>query len=449
MLASPSLTLLVNPNDPDNAADPYATLGPLNRPSSPALSPPPQKSSIPAIRAELERHISLAAVSGSSCNQTDESSALATPEGPLICGEEPHWPSVDSASPPIHERRHAYQSEPSPRLVEGRKGMHRPPHIRRRSSSLDQPAIMFDSIYSIGEIHTASRLEAIPASTVQLGGSGISIAGKLVEDPATGQERGEKDPYLPGHKTRVRTYSTRPAPPPPHLRIEIPAPLARAEHFPHPHELPSHSQSATPVEKSSESDLDARIPQVALGSAPVEDEQPMPTPIPRRDSSLPTTEFVPLGPFTPPLERIVHGGSTSRKSSSSETTMEIHPADSSHVDTFEVRRVHRQTLVDIADDQVFHEALTALLTSNAGQQGPVVTHPPSPSGLARTSSRSSVTPIERRSAMSSSTFTDASLREQGIAAWFVTREIVQGERRYGRSLAKGLEVSPCFESVMM
>jgi hypothetical protein len=89
--------------------------------------------------------------------------------------------------------------------------------------------------------------------------------------------------------------------------------------------------------------------------------------------------------------------------------------------TVEERRKYRQTLVDIQDDVVFHQVLQDLARlEKQGQEDEEVLI-----------SNGEVKPVKEE--------WKASKGE--IRAWFVTRELVQGERRHGRLLARGVAVS--------
>lgn len=90
--------------------------------------------------------------------------------------------------------------------------------------------------------------------------------------------------------------------------------------------------------------------------------------------------------------------------------------------TAEERRRYRQTLVDIQDDVVFHQVLQDL--ARLDQQG----------------SEQSEGSAGSDSDQPSPQVWKADKGE--IRAWFVTREMVQGERRHGRLLARGVAVCP-------
>lgn len=106
--------------------------------------------------------------------------------------------------------------------------------------------------------------------------------------------------------------------------------------------------------------------------------------------------------------------------------------------TKEKRRRYRQTLVDIKDDDVFHQVLEDLAriesqTPNPDDQGEPTEHSSEPNIL-------EMKPTKGLGRSPSRLISDRKAREESIRAWFVTREIVQGERRYGRLLARGVAV---------
>ncbi|RXK34875.1 hypothetical protein M231_07864 [Tremella mesenterica] len=97
--------------------------------------------------------------------------------------------------------------------------------------------------------------------------------------------------------------------------------------------------------------------------------------------------------------------------------------------------LYRRTLFDIADDRVFQQVLEDLTRledvhhlqrGSSGLPTPQLSRTPSIDELANLS------------------------KQDGIKAWFVTRELVQGERRYGRLLAKGVTIvqAACGESAL-
>ena len=93
--------------------------------------------------------------------------------------------------------------------------------------------------------------------------------------------------------------------------------------------------------------------------------------------------------------------------------------------TAEERRRYRQTLVDIQDDVVFHQILQDL--ARLDQQG---------------SEQSDTSATASETDQASPQVWKADKGE--IRAWFVTREMVQGERRHGRLLARGVAVCHLF-----
>jgi hypothetical protein len=103
--------------------------------------------------------------------------------------------------------------------------------------------------------------------------------------------------------------------------------------------------------------------------------------------------------------------------------------DSEPSPSLEERRKYRQTLVDIQDDVVFHQVLQDLARLEKKEDD------------------------EREKSPTDSTAHGGGeeVREEWqphkgeIRAWFVTRELVQGERRHGRLLARGVAVSCIFQ----
>lgn len=93
--------------------------------------------------------------------------------------------------------------------------------------------------------------------------------------------------------------------------------------------------------------------------------------------------------------------------------------------SLEERRKYRQTLVDIQDDAVFHQVLQDLARLEKQEDDK----------------------RERETSSTSEGGHGNEVREEWkpdkgeIRAWFVTRELVQGERRHGRLLARGVAVS--------
>jgi hypothetical protein len=91
--------------------------------------------------------------------------------------------------------------------------------------------------------------------------------------------------------------------------------------------------------------------------------------------------------------------------------------------SLEERRKYRQTLVDIQDDVVFHQVLQDLARLEKKEDD------------------------EKEMSPTDSNTCESEVREEWkpdkdeIRAWFVTRELVQGERRHGRLLARGVAVS--------
>lgn len=96
------------------------------------------------------------------------------------------------------------------------------------------------------------------------------------------------------------------------------------------------------------------------------------------------------------------------------------------VPTAEEKRRYRQTLVDIQDDVVFHQVLQDL--ARLDRQS------------AHTDADADDTPHDNGNSSSSDRKPSWKADKGEIRAWFVTRELVQGERRHGRLLARGVAV---------
>lgn len=117
------------------------------------------------------------------------------------------------------------------------------------------------------------------------------------------------------------------------------------------------------------------------------------------------------------------------------------------------KKEYRQTLVDIQDDKIFHQVLADLArlenAERAGESKSLV-----PEGSARLLSdtcgqHSTAAPAYGQGRLLSCRGDRGSNKRvsgnqyEDVQAWFVTRELVQGERRYGRLLASGVTVSSC------
>lgn len=162
------------------------------------------------------------------------------------------------------------------------------------------------------------------------------------------------------------------------------------------------------------------------------------------------TFHAPLGPFTPPIQALVEDYFTSPPSTSTPTPRDGNSRRSStytegDVQSHEVRRRYRQTLVEIEDDAVFQSVLEDLSRlegdGRAGRTiggGIKLVGQGGKRGSAETTTLSDE--VEAAAAMRRGERPRKASRE-GMQAWFVTRELVQGERRYGRLLTRGVSVS--------
>jgi hypothetical protein len=104
--------------------------------------------------------------------------------------------------------------------------------------------------------------------------------------------------------------------------------------------------------------------------------------------------------------------------------------DSDPSTSLEERRKYRQTLVDIQDDVVFHQVLQDLARLEKKEDDERELSPASTDANGSEEVREEWKPDKGE-----------------IRAWFVTRELVQGERRHGRLLARGVAVSFQSESL--
>jgi hypothetical protein len=104
--------------------------------------------------------------------------------------------------------------------------------------------------------------------------------------------------------------------------------------------------------------------------------------------------------------------------------------DSEPSPSLEERRKYRQTLVDIQDDVVFHQVLQDLARLEKKEDD-----------------EREKSPTDSAAHGGGEEVREEWKPDKGeIRAWFVTRELVQGERRHGRLLARGVAVS-CFLQV--
>ncbi|WRT69529.1 uncharacterized protein IL334_006516 [Kwoniella shivajii] len=148
----------------------------------------------------------------------------------------------------------------------------------------------------------------------------------------------------------------------------------------------------------------------------------------------------PLGPYTPPLSAIVNEYFQDLESSTSSDTpnsvfdreVTIHRAslhENVELQSYDAKRRYRQSLVEIKDDEAFHATVEQLVKLESDGRvrmtragGAALRHSEFPP-IFRTPSKDSM---------------EKHVRQENIRAWFVTRELVQGERRHGRLLAMGV-----------
>jgi hypothetical protein len=271
----------------------------------------------------------------------------------------------------------------------------------------------------------------------------------------------------------------KPLPPPPHQLSSSTLPLR-----------PSLSPSAAdPGVPSPRSTLPAVLPTNNDDEPRAQPSQSCLYVSPRRTRPFPqrprspvppdTTTFrAPLGPFTPPIQLLIEDyfSTSPRKAnideqdgddiSSVRGRRSLSGLTEADVRSHEVRRRYRQTLVEIEDDEVFHRVLEDLTrlerdgragrTAGGGIKlvdGAAVSGKAngvgSPAGSASDSGHFGASGAmitgDRRDELQEMASCGQGKR-QGIQVWFVTRELVQGERRYGRLLAKGVSVSRMTET---
>jgi hypothetical protein len=167
------------------------------------------------------------------------------------------------------------------------------------------------------------------------------------------------------------------------------------------------------------------------------------------------TFHAPLGPFTPPIQALVEDYFASPPSTSTSPT----PRDGNSrrsstytegdVQSHEVRRRYRQTLVEIEDDAVFQSVLEDLSRLEGdGRAGRTIgggIKLVGQGGKRGSADTALSDEVEMAAAMRRGERPRKASRE-GMQAWFVTRELVQGERRYGRLITRGVSVSTALRS---
>ncbi|WWC95545.1 hypothetical protein V866_002410 [Kwoniella sp. B9012] len=148
----------------------------------------------------------------------------------------------------------------------------------------------------------------------------------------------------------------------------------------------------------------------------------------------------PLGPYTPPLSAIVNDyfrdlkTSTLLEASESLFNREVTLHRTSlHEDieyqSYDAKRRYRQSLVEIKDDQAFQATVEELVKLESDGRVRITRA----GGAALRNDQ--IPPMYRTP---SKDLLEKQARQENIRAWFVTRELVQGERRHGRLLAKGV-----------
>ncbi|OCF37120.1 hypothetical protein I316_01025 [Kwoniella heveanensis BCC8398] len=156
----------------------------------------------------------------------------------------------------------------------------------------------------------------------------------------------------------------------------------------------------------------------------------------------------PLGPYTPPLSAIVSDYFRDvRPSSLSDLPegivfareIQLHRVslhEDAEMQSYDAKRKYRQSLVEIKDDEAFQATIEELVKLES--DGRVRMTRAGGAALRSGLGAGSMTPppIFRTA---SKDLLEKQVRQENIRAWFVTRELVQGERRHGRLLARGVE----------
>lgn len=382
--------------------------------------------------------------------------------------------------------------------VPASKVRHRPPPlIRLRSASLGGRSTVTSSVYSVGEVTTATEGIVTPARIVQFSsldevvseGSG-DIIEKMKQSSNAIRRAFELEEQE--YATRRSSLTLRRPPPPPHLASGSTTEDIEPEVKPKRPELPTRSSSLTQLwRRLSSSKRKSDVPPTPpkrqsslFVPAPDEDVPRVPSPVspvdikrltrkaskgrmkrPTGKENIPAVPPIPVSPDTvgpglyiaarnsslvelpvaatpllrsPPLTTLGEGDyftSTHHRPSvtfESPETLLSPRQNEFDPDTREKRRKCRQTLVEIKDDAVFQRVLEDLAQLQTAT--PEAHTPDGPVDMLEM--RTKRTLVRSPSKMIS----ERKTREESIRAWFVTREIVQGERRHGRLLARGVTV---------
>ncbi|WVR08216.1 hypothetical protein IAU60_005263 [Kwoniella sp. DSM 27419] len=105
--------------------------------------------------------------------------------------------------------------------------------------------------------------------------------------------------------------------------------------------------------------------------------------------------------------------------------------------TYDAKRRYRQSLVEIKDDLAFHATVEQLVMLEFDDR--VRTRRAGGAAIRLQNGEAPDVPLLLRTP--SKVLVEKEARRENIRAWFVTRELVHGERRYGRLLARGVTAS--------
>ncbi|WVQ96143.1 hypothetical protein IAU59_003246 [Kwoniella sp. CBS 9459] len=156
----------------------------------------------------------------------------------------------------------------------------------------------------------------------------------------------------------------------------------------------------------------------------------------------------PLGPYTPPLSAIVSDYFRDAKSPANLNELpegivfareiQLHRVslhEDAEMQSYDAKRRYRQSLVEIKDDEAFQATVEELVKLES--DGRVRMTRAGGAALRSGLGGGSSTPPPMFRTVSKDLL-EKHARQENIRAWFVTRELVHGERRHGRLLARGV-----------
>ncbi|WVF68609.1 hypothetical protein IAT40_003379 [Kwoniella sp. CBS 6097] len=265
-------------------------------------------------------------------------------------------------------------------------------------------------------------------------------------------DSGDERPATPSSLRAKKGKMKIPAVPPPRANS---APLAGWTDSSTPPELPPITSLQNPLPSPDFIPFDfTASPMPIEGDLPSmaeQQSQPSTTPVRsfRKISAPPTSANwkTPLGPYTPPLSAIVSDYFRDAKPSGLgdlpegivfAREIQLHRVslhEDAEMQSYDAKRRYRQSLVEIKDDEAFQATVEELVKLES--DGRVrMTRAGGAALRSGMSGGSSTPPPIFRTA--SKDLLEKQVRQENIRAWFVTRELVHGERRHGRLLARGV-----------